>query len=638
MFGIKTIGIFAHVDSGKTTLAEKILSFSKGERSSEELGNFDFHEIEKKRGITVFSEQATIEWKGKIINIIDTPGHSDFFSELERSTLPIDVAILVVSASDGITAHTRKIWNILREKHIPSVIFANKLDQVFWNTSDIKRTLKELHSEVVFVGDLVKGRYRLNFEKTSFLEKLAELDEDFLESYLSEEKTSRMDIEKALKKQVALGKLFPVITGSAKLGIGVSELLDVIADFFPDYEKDDDGPFWGLIYKIKNDSGDGRLSYIKILSGSVGTRELVLTGEVEQKIVDLRRVFGVKQTSVERGFSGELVVARGLEGIMAGEYIGILAPSNFCQQKGMLVTVVKAVDAEDERRLLEAIEVLEDEDRNLEPLQHSDRGITITVNGTTQIEVLKDVFASRFDLKVIFLPPVPKYRETVKIDAKGFCHYEPKKHYAEVEVLVSKNPGGGNVYHSELSSDILPAQYQSQIEKTVNEEAFSRGVLAGFPLIDVKITLIGGKYHLEHTHGGDFRIATIRAVRSALEKSGPIIMEPFYKFNVKVPQEYFGNVVSEILNFGGIISEQFHNVDFVDISGNMPVSSSVDYPAKLDVASDGKGYVIFEPGGYLECRNFDPVVRLGIEESDNILYNSVSIFREKKKMKKVKGI
>ena len=209
MFGIKTIGIFAHVDSGKTTLAEKILSFSKGERSSEDLGNFDFHEIEKKKGITVFSEQATIKWKGKIINIIDTPGHSDFFSELERSILPIDVAILVVSASDGITAHSRKIWNILREKHIPSIIFANKLDQVLWDTSDIKRIIKELQSEAVFVGDLVKGRYSLNFEKTSFLEKLAELDEDFLESYLSEEKTSKMDIENAIKKTGRTRQIIP---------------------------------------------------------------------------------------------------------------------------------------------------------------------------------------------------------------------------------------------------------------------------------------------------------------------------------------------------------------------------------------------------------------------------------------------
>ncbi len=541
----------------------------------------------------------------------------------------------MLSASDGITSNTRKIWKILREKHIPSIIFVNKLDQVLWDTSDIERKLKAFHSDTVFAGDIVKGNYHFNFEKTSFLEKLAELDENFLESYLSEEKIDSLRIKNAIKRQVTLGRLFPVVAGSATLGIGVSQLLDVAADFFPDYEKDDDGPFWGLIYRIKNHHRDGRLAYIKILSGSVGTRELILTGEVEQKIIDLRRVFCDRQLSVERGYSGELVVARGLEGIWAGEYIGIPAPSNFCPQKGMLVTVAKAIEAEDEHRLIEAIEVLGDEDRNLEPLQHSDRGITLSVNGSTQIEVLKDVFASRFGIKASFLPPFPKYRESVKVDVKGFCHYEPKKHYAEVEVLVSENPGGGNVYHSELSYDILPAQYQSQIEKTVNEEAFSRGVLAGFPLIDVKITLIGGKYHLEHTHGGDFRIATIRAVRSALEKSSPILMEPFYKFNVKVPQEYFGNVVAEILNFGGIVSEQFHNLDFVDISGDMPVVSSVDYPAKLDVATAGKGYVIFEVGGYRKSRNLDSVVSLGVEESENILYNSVSIFREKKKMKNI---
>ena len=634
---VKTIGVFAHVDSGKTTLCESLLSVSNKNESEKKSNVFDFHEVERAKGITVFSEQATAVWKGKKLNIIDTPGHSDFFSELEKSVLPLDAAVLVVSAADGISSQTRKIWKILREKHIPTVIFINKMDQVFWDSSKIIKAVSDFDNRALFIGDISNKKFIFDFQKASEIEKLAELDDEFLETYLSNNHPDITKIQATLKRQAALGRVFPVIMGSATQKKGIVELLDFIGDFLPDYSKDDDGPFWGVTYRVKHSPGYGRVVYIKVLSGSIGTRENVFSAGREQKVLELYSVDGKTYVPVDRVYSGDLVAVLGLGEVNIGDYVGIPVPSNFELKSGLLVSRLKPLKIEDSHKLVEALNILADEDLSLDIDYGSDENILISVQGTTQIEVLKSILKSRFNIEVKFIPPVPKYRESVLGTAKGFCHYEPKKHYAEVEVEVSQNINGENTYSSKVPLDLLPAQYQSQIEKTVKSEAMLKGPLGGFPLMGINVSLVRGRHHLEHTHGGDFRIATIRAVRSALEKCSPVLMEPFYEFLILVNKEFLGKVNSELLSTGAIISNQNHEDNFVKVEGELPVSVSGTFSSKLDIISGGEAYVIFENGSYLECSDPNKIRDL-VKQQEDTLYNSISIFREKKKMKKVKGI
>ncbi|KEI00163.1 GTP-binding protein [Clostridium botulinum] len=661
MKNIKNIGIVAHVDGGKTTTTEQIMYLSGiiRELGSVDKGSskMDYNNIERQRGITIFSEQTSFQWKGANINLIDTPGHIDFSSELERSLKALDGAVLIISAVEGVQAYTETIWNLLRKNNIPTLIFINKLDRVGASIDriykDIEKNLtkdyfpihktEKIEKDFEDIIDLIDENEfsKDSQEKIILLEKLAEKDEEILEKYLEGEEITRNIFISKVQNLVKQCDTFPVLLGSAIKGIGIEKLLDSVVQLLPYHSGNDEKEFSGIIYKVKFDETVGKLCYVRVINGVVRVRDSIYNslGE-EEKITQIRKYNGEKYINVESLTSGEIGVVCGLKNVKANDSLG--NSKNISNEdtinESALISRVIPKDEEKLQELLKALQILNEEDPTLQlEWNCENKELSISIKGSIHMEVLKEVIKERFNIQVEFLEPKVNYIETIEKISKGFCHFEPKKHYAEVEVEIEPNDRGKGVeFISEINGDILPYQYQNNIEKAAFE-AMLHGPLIGGKVTDIKIKLINGKYHLEHTHGGDFRIATIRAVYQALQKNKVILLEPVYKYKIIVDKETGGKVMTDILKMGGKFKEPEISEDKMIIKAEVPIATSMNYKLQLLSATSGKAIVNMQFLKFDICHNEDEVLanEENIVEKEDLLYNGVSLFREKKKMKKV---
>ena len=598
-----TIGILAHVDSGKTTLAESMLFLSGSIRRFGRVDHkdafLDTYELERSRGITIFSKQALLKIGEKEVFLLDTPGHVDFSAEMERTLQVLDYAILVVSGTDGVQGHTQTLWRLLKRYNIPVFLFINKMDQP---GNDKDRLLKEIQEQLDFrciAFDLGDGYGE------SFFEAVAMCDENLMERYLEEG-----NINKALICEgISTRRIFPCFFGSALKQEGVKEFLQGICDFTMCKEYSE--KFAARVYKIARDEQNTRLTYMKITGGSLRTKMVIEggAGKWSEKVDGIRIYSGNQFITVNEAEAGTVCAVTGLSQTFCGEGLGmekepalpILEP--VLNYKIILPSECNVHDMYGKLRLLEeeepALHITWDE--------ASDE-MHVQVMGEIQIEILKSLIYDRFHVEVDFGVGNILYKETITEPAVGIGHFEPLKHYAEVHVLLEPlERGSGLIFATDCSEDILDRNWQCLI-LTHLEEKRHRGVLTGSEITDMRISLIAGKAHQKHTEGGDFRQATYRAVRQGLKTAQSIVLEPVYAFKLELPRDMAGRAMSDIQKRNGIFEAPVMNGDEVIINGTAPVATMRDY--QPEVASYSRGYGRFSCWlkGYEACHNTEEVV------------------------------
>lgn len=627
----KTIGILAHVDAGKTTFSEQLLYHTRSIRNRGRVDHknsfLDTHDIEKERGITVFSEQATFQIGSSTYYLIDTPGHIDFSTEMERALSILDYAILLISGVEGIQGHTETIWNLLRKYNIPTFIFINKMDRT---GADLERVLEEINenlaNEICYI-DSIHGM------SEELIEFISERNEDLLERYFNGEFEEEIWINE-LKKLIKENKVFPCLSGSALQDEGIDNFLNIFNELtYTNY--DEDGEFSGRVHKIRYDNNGTRITFIKALSGSLKVRDEITYGmldeEIYEKISSIRLYNGSKFTTVEKVSAGDIFAVTGITKAMPGEGMGTNRENI---QFNMIPTLMSKVIFDKSYNVKEVLgyfRILESEDPALNIIWNETyQEIQVSIMGKIQLEVLKEVVLNRFNLKIEFGPCEIMYKETIDNKSYGYGHFEPLKHYAEVHLKIEPNKRGeGITFENKCHADDLTTGNQNLI-KTHIFERNHHGLLTGSPITDMKITLLTGRAHNKHTEGGDFREATFRAIRQGLEKANNILLEPFYKFKIDVELDYMGKVISDIQRLNGSFDPPETKLNKVSITGRGPVATFMDYSAEILTFTKGKGSISLIFDGYDVCHNTEEAIKkIGYDKNADIEYSSSSIFCSK---------
>lgn len=626
----KTIGILAHVDAGKTTFSEQLLYHTNSIRNRGRVDHknsfLDSHNIEKERGITIFSDQAIFEIGESTYYIIDTPGHIDFSSEMERALSILDYAILIISGVEGIQGHTETIWSLLRKYKIPTFFFINKMDRTGANLEKIMEEIKEnLTSDICYIN-------KLNNLDEEIIEFISERDDILLERYFNGEYNEEECVT-TLKKLIKESKVFPCLSGSALQDKGIDNFINIFNELtFSNYNKEKD--FSGRVYKIKYDDNGTRLTFIKALSGSLKVRDEVSYGrdtEITEKISGIRIYNGSKFTAVDKVVAGDVFAVTGLSIAKAGEGIGNLKDDIRFNMVPTLMSKVIFDKAYNVKEVLRYFRILENEDPALNVIWNEAlQEIQVSIMGKIQLEVLKEVVHERFNLKVDFGPCEIMYKETIGNMAYGYGHFEPLKHYAEVHLKLEPNKRGeGITFENKCHADDLTTGHQNLI-KTHIFERNHHGLLTGSPITDIKFTLLTGRAHNKHTEGGDFREATFRAIRQGLEKCENVLLEPYYKFKIDVELDYMGRVISDIQRLNGSFNPPEIKLNKVTITGRGPVSTFMDYSSEILTFTKGKGNINLIFDGYDVCHNTEETIeRLGYNKNADIEYSSSSIFCSK---------
>lgn len=608
----KTIGIFAHVDAGKTTFAEQLLYYTgmiqKVGRVDHQSASLDTHSIEKRRGITIFSDQAFFTYESDDYYLIDTPGHVDFSSEMERSIGILDYAVIIISGIDGVQSHTETVYEMLKAAGVPIMFFINKLDA---NHADCEKVMKAL---TVTFGQIV------SFDTLDF-EALATYSDHLMEAFFDDDLDESLFLNHA-KEMFGQGEIHPVISGSALKGVGIKRFLEVLhlltETFYPDKEVS------GVVYKIKYINGV-RHGLIKLNGGTLHIRDMV----GEEKITGIKTLFGSKMHVVDTLSAGEIGAVTGLT-LNVGEAFGAT--------KNMSYSVVPTLKTKlnfDEhlnpKDVYRDMKILEDEDPSLMIEFSEKKEITLGIMGDVQLEILEEEIPNRFGYAVAFEAPQIIYKETIADKVMGCGHFEPLKHYAEVILMIEKGcKGSGLVFDNQCSTDDLTIGHQNLIRHHLFEKAH-RGILTGSEVTDVKITLVTGRGHNKHTSGGDFREATIRALRQGLEQAENILLEPVYGLSIQVPHEYMGKVLTDITVASGVAQAVVEGAHAI-ITGKVPVYTFRNYQSKLLNITKGKGRMRLTVTGYEPCHNTEEVVEsIGYDKITDDAYPSSSIFCSKGK-------
>ena len=635
----KTFGIFAHVDAGKTTFSEQILYYTKSIRKK---GRVDYKEafldsqkVEKERGITVFSDVGTFSYDGDTYYLIDTPGHIDFSPEMERTLSILDYAILVVSAVEGIQGHTETLWNLLKNRKIPTFIFINKIDRVGADVNKVYQQLKRRFSEDIC---LLSNNSLTNLSDEE-IEFIAGKDEELLNLYFEDNYNNQLWIDK-LKLLVKERQIFVATSGSALLDQGVKEFLDIFNKLtMTNYELTD--IFTGKVFKIRYDEKGTRITYIKALSGLLKVKdELVynLNGEeIREKVNEIRAYNGVKYEIKDVASAGDVFAVTGISNMKAGMGIGIEDST-----EEMIPTLTAKVlydSTVNIKEVLKYFKILESEEKTLN-VQYDEilKEMHINVMGKIQLEVLKEIIQERFNLNVEFDKPEILYKETIGNEVNGYGHFEPLRHYAEVHLkLLPGERGEGIVFENRCHNDYLTPGQQNLIKTHIFEKKH-RGILTGSEIDDIKVILITGRAHIKHTEGGDFREATKRALRQGLDSAENILLEPYYNFKIEVDNQLLGRVLSDVQKMNGTFNEQQSVGDRVIITGRGPVATFMDYSLEFQALSKGKGGLSLMYGGYDVCHNAEEVIeRIGYNKDADPEYTSSSIFCAKGVGYSVKG-
>ena len=657
-----TIGILAHVDAGKTTLSECMLYLSgrirKLGRVDHKDAFLDTYELERERGITIFSKQAELETGNLGITLLDTPGHVDFSAEMERTLQVLDYAILVINGADGVQGHTRTLWGLLKRYQIPTFLFINKMDQV---GTDKEKVLDDLQNRL--------DEACIDFTERSeeFFDSLAMCDEEAMEEYLETEKVE----EDTIAEMIGMRKVYPCYFGSALKIEGVQEFMDGMADYIEKneqwtekgehgkteaYRKSDQktgrkdsgalnekdiSEFGAKVYKISRDSSGSRLTHLKVTSGVLKVKDILNgyagkkssmnesdTSEVsekstlgkeadrwEEKVNQIRIYSGEKYEMVQEAEAGMICAVTGLNYTYPGEGLGIEADSKAPALEPVLSYKIELPEGCDVHKMLGNLRILEEEDPMLKIVWNEELGeIHAKLMGAVQIEILKSLIKDRFGVEVEFDTGNIVYKETIQNTVEGVGHFEPLRHYAEVHLKMEPGErGSGIVIGTDCSEDMLDKNWQRLILTHLLEKEH-RGVLTGSVITDMKITLTAGRAHLKHTEGGDFRQATYRAVRQGLMQAESLLLEPYYDFQLEVPSGMIGRALTDIQRMNGEAGTPQTEGEMTTIEGYAPVAAMRDYQMEVNAYTRGQGHLTCTFRGYEPCRNAEEVI-------ENIAYD-----------------
>ncbi|MBE5938854.1 MAG: GTP-binding protein [Lachnospiraceae bacterium] len=611
------VGIIAHVDSGKTTLSEAMLYTSGAIRSFGRVDNkdtfLDTFDMERERGITIFSKQARMELKDTEIILLDTPGHVDFSAEMERTLQVLDYTILVISGPEGIQSHTTTLWKLLSKYNIPTFVFINKMDRPGTDRKELMDMLQnKLDDRCVDFTDT---------SKEEFYESIALCDEKLMEMILEGHKDMGDEVYAHLIRE---RRVFPCFFGSALKLDGIEYFMEKADAYILSQDYSDE--FGARVYKISEDDQGNRLTFMKVTGGMLKVKE-TLNGdcvrgrmsdddgadeeitEWSEKVNQIRLYSGEKYQAVNEVYAGDICCVTGLKYTYPGQGLGIekIGTQPFLEPVMTYSVIIK--DDTDATVVLQKMKQLEEENPELNVLweeEHSE--IKVRIMGEVQIEILRNIIFERFGIIVEFGAGNIVYKETIASTVEGVGHFEPLRHYAEVHVLIEPlEEGSGVVIAAECSEDALDKNWQRLI-LTHLEEKEHRGVLTGSALTDVKITLVAGRAHKKHTEGGDFRQATYRAVRQGLMEAESVLLEPYYKFKIEVPAEYIGRVMTDMERMHGQIGSPYQEGEFSVLEGVVPVSSMHGYQTELRSFTKGQGRCICTSGGYKKCHNSEEVI------------------------------
>ncbi len=633
-----TVGILAHVDAGKTTLSESMLyesgTIEKPGRVDNQNAFLDTEELERARGITIFSKQAVMECGDTVITLLDTPGHVDFSAEMERTLWVMDYAVLVISGADGVQGHTVTLWRLLERYHIPVLLFINKMDQPAADKDKLMQDIQKHFGEgcIDFSGE----------DSEAFQEQIAVCDEALLEDYLEKMTVSKEDISRLLLQR----KIYPCYFGSALKLEGTAIFMQGLLRYMMEWEYKKE--FGARVFKIVRDRQGSRLTYMKITGGSLkvkgslcgyvrkglhhtgGEEEVAKTSayDWEEKVNQIRIYSGEKYNLAEEALPGMVCAVTGLSQTYPGEGLGVEPQADIPVLEPILTYAVELPEDMDAAKMLPLLRELEEEEPELQVLWQEETGtIQIKLMGEVQTEVLKKRIYDRFGVVVGFGAGSIVYKETIADTVEGVGHFEPLRHYAEVHLLLEPGEeGSGMQFLMDCSEDMLDRNWQRLI-LTHLEEKEHIGVLTGSVLTDMRITVVGGRAHTKHTEGGDFRQATYRAVRQGLMQAKSVLLEPYYEFCLEVPIEMIGRAMTDIENMHGSFDAPVLDGETAVLRGSVPVAAMRDYQITMNSYTKGRGNLLCTLKGYGPCRNSEKVIENSQYHAEQDIENpSSSVF------------
>jgi ribosomal protection tetracycline resistance protein len=612
------IGILAHVDAGKTTLSESLLYLSgkigRLGRVDNKDAYLDTFELERARGITIFSKQAMFEIGETQITLLDTPGHVDFSAEMERTLQVLDYAILVISGADGVQGHTKTLWRLLHMYRIPVFLFVNKMDQ---NGTDKDKLIKELKKQ------LDNGCIEFGQVQTEdFYDQLAMSEEIMMETFLEKGHIETSQIKRAVMER----KVFPCFFGSALKLEGIEQFMQGIVKYAMIPSHPDE--FGAKLFKIARDEQGNRLTYMKLTGGRLKVKDVLTNSIWKEKINQIRIYSGQKFEAVNEVEAGSVCAVTGLSQTRPGEGLGIEKASDTPVLEPVLSYQIILPGGCDPRVMLPKLRQIEEEEPELhivwdEQLQE----IQAQIMGEVQIEILQSLIKSRFGVDVAFDAGRIVYKETIANAVEGVGHFEPLRHYAEVHLLMEPaKPGSGLQFGAECSEDSLSKSWQRLILSHLEEKAH-KGVLTGSVITDIKITLVSGRAHNKHTVGGDFREATYRAVRQGLMEAESILLEPFYAFQLELPEKMVGRAMTDIEKMHGTCEITQTNGEMAVLVGSAPVVTMKNYQKELIVYTKGHGRLFCSLKGYETCHNGSEVIEsIGYDSERDLENPTGSVF------------
>jgi ribosomal protection tetracycline resistance protein len=626
----RNVGIFAHVDAGKTTTTEQMLFRSGKIRSpgsvDEGTAQTDWLEVERTRGISVRSAVTRFEWDGVQMNLIDTPGHVDFLSEVERSLRVMDGAVLIVSAVEGVQSQTEVIWQALRDLGIPTLLFVNKMDRVGADAPNVLEQIRRLLAQGAVpiqtpVGS--EGEYAgseeildagaeasLSWQKEAFrqllIETVAESDDRVLGRYLDEGALSKEDLFSALTSAAHQARLFPVLFGAAGRGMGVDQLMTAMVRFLPPPNGREDAPVSGIVFKLEKDETMGRVAYVRLYDGVIRNRDIVhnYSRDVEEKVTQIRKMDGQRSEDIGVLTAGDIAVVCGWNKARIGDILG--DPDRVPGEKRIaepLLTVRVFPRKEAEYpAVVSAFQELADEDPHLDAQWlPAERELHLKVMGPIQVEVLEQFVLSRYGLPISFGAPSVIYKETPAASGEGFVAYTmPKPCWAILRFHIEPGErGSGLQYSSAVRPERLLERYQNEVERRL-PGALEQG-LRGWQVTDLKVTLVEGEHHVWHTHALDFYVATPMGIMDGLSRTGTKLLEPMLQFRLSAPEEFGGKLMSELVVMRAEFNPPILRGDRMEIEGTIPAATSLDFPARLGALTKGRGTLAAFFSGYREC-------------------------------------
>lgn len=612
------IGVFAHVDAGKTTLSESMLYLSGSIRKLGRVDHkdtfLDMYELERVRGITIFSKQANFTFQNTKVTLLDTPGHVDFSAEMERTLQVLDYAILIIGGMNGIQAHTKTVWRLLKKYGIPTILFVNKMDQP---GADKEELMREIHhafgDKCIDFTDIFKLRENV-------YEEIATCDESLLEEYLE----TGTITEEQIRYHICERNIFPCFFGSALRLEGVKELLEGIDSFTsaPIYQKE----FGAKVYKIGRDLNGNRLTYLKVTGGTLKIKDKIT--DSEEKVNQIRLYSGAKFETVSYVDAGTICAVTGLSTTKPGEGLGCEPMSTDPLLIPVLNYNIIFEEGINAFLMLPKFQQLEEEIPELHIVWKEElQMIQAQIMGEVQIEIIKNIVEERFGIKIDFGAGKIVYRETIESTVEGIGHFEPLRHYAEVHLIMEPlERGSGLEFVTDCSEDVLDKNWQRLILTHLEEQSHI-GVLTGSEITDMRITLVAGRAHQKHTEGGDFREATYRAVRQGLKKAKSILLEPFYEFKLELPDQMLGRAMMDLEKMNAKYELTQLENQITRITGRASVRLMQHYQMEVIAYTKGLGKLSLEFSGYDTCHNSEQVIQeIGYDSEHDLFHPTGSVF------------